>query len=419
MAGYMRAPMTPSEAQALYFGRAAKLLRLDERTEKLLITPYREVKVECPLVRDDGTLATFIGYRVQHDNSRGPMKGGFRYHPEVNLDEVNALAALMTWKTAVVDLPYGGAKGGIAVDPGQLSAGELQRLTRVFTQRLHDVIGPYKDIPAPDMGTNARTMAWLVDEYEKFAGHAPAVVTGKPVEIGGSLGRDAATGRGLLFAAERLFEDLGKKVSDFTYAIQGFGNVGSWAARLFHAAGGKVVAVSDLTGAVRNRAGLDIPALWAYVSEKKGVAGFPGGESFPADQLLAEPCDVLIPAAVGDVLTKETAGAVRAEIVLEGANHPTDPDADAIFRQKGVTVLPDIYANAGGVTVSYFEWVQNVQQFRWDEDQVNAQLRKRMREAYAGLRAVQKRYACDLRTAAFVLAVGRVAKATELRGLLT
>jgi glutamate dehydrogenase (NAD(P)+) len=324
----------------------------------------------------------------------------------------------MSWKTAVVDLPYGGAKGGIAVDPRQLSQAELQRLTRVFTQRIHDVIGPYKDVPAPDMGTNAQTMAWIVDEYEKFAGHAPAVVTGKPVELGGSLGRDAATGRGLLFAAECLFEDLGKKVSDFTYAIQGFGNVGSWAARLFHDAGGKIVAVSDVTGAVRNKAGLNVPQLFEYATAKKGVLGFPGGESFPADELLAEPCDVLIPAALGDVLTKLTANNVKAKIILEGANHPTDPEADAILLKKGVTVLPDIYANAGGVTVSYFEWVQNVQQFRWDEVHVNAELRKRMRAAYADLRAVQKTYSCDLRTAAFALAIGRVAKATELRGLL-
>jgi glutamate dehydrogenase (NAD(P)+) len=410
--------MTPSEAQALYFDRAARLIGLDPRIEKSLITPFREVKVECPLVRDDGTLATFIGFRVQHDNTRGPMKGGIRYHPEVSLDEVNALAALMTWKTAVVDLPYGGAKGGIAVDPSQLSSGELQRLTRVFTQRIHDVIGPYKDVPAPDMGTNAQTMAWIVDEYEKFAGHAPAVVTGKPVELGGSLGRDAATGRGLLFAAERLFEERGKTIRDFTYAIQGFGNVGSWAARLFHDAGGKIVAVSDVTGAVRNPAGLPIPELVQYVAVKKGVKGFPGGESFPAEQLLAEPCDVLIPAALGDVLTKHTASAVRAGTILEGANHPTDPEADAIFQTKGVTVLPDIYANAGGVTVSYFEWVQNVQQFRWDEQTVNAELRKRMRAAYLDLRATQKLYNCDLRTAAFALAISRVARATELRGLL-
>jgi glutamate dehydrogenase (NAD(P)+) len=410
--------MKPSEAQALYFDRAAKLLGLDERHKLLLLTPYREIKVECPLVRDDGSLATFVGFRVQHDKTRGPMKGGIRYHPQVDIDEVNALAALMTWKTAVVDLPYGGAKGGIAVDPKQLSPGELQRLTRVFTKRIHDVIGPYTDVPAPDMGTNAQTMAWIVDEYEKFHGHAPGVVTGKPIELGGSLGRESATGRGLLYAAECLFESMGKKIEDFTYAIQGFGNVGSWAARLFHEAGGKIVAVSDVGGAVRNPAGLDIAALQRHVGERKTVAGFSGGESFPADRLLFEPCDALIPAALGDVLTKANAENVRAKFILEGANHPTDPEADAILLKKGVTLLPDIYANAGGVTVSYFEWVQNVQQYRWDEDRVNAELRKRMRAAFADLLAVRAKHNCDLRTAAFVLAVGRVTQATELRGLM-
>jgi glutamate dehydrogenase (NAD(P)+) len=346
------------------------------------------------------------------------MKGGIRYHPQVDNDEVNALAALMTWKTAVVDLPYGGAKGGIAVDPKQLTSGELQRLTRIFTKRIHDVIGPYTDVPAPDMGTNSQTMAWIVDEYEKFHGHAPGVVTGKPVELGGSLGRDAATGRGLLFAAECLFESMGKKVADFTYAIQGFGNVGSWAARLFHEAGGRIVAASDVRGAVRNPAGLDVRALCKHASAQKTVAGFSGGEAYSADNLVSENCDVLIPAALGDVLTKANAEAVRAKIILEGANHPTDPEADAILLKKGVTLLPDIYANAGGVTVSYFEWVQNVQQYRWDEDRVNAELRKRMRAAFADLQAVRAKHNCDLRTAAFVLAVGRVAQATELRGLM-
>jgi glutamate dehydrogenase (NAD(P)+) len=409
--------VTPTEATNRYFHRAADLLGLHERARHFLITPYREIKVECSFVRDGGKLATFVGYRVQHDNSRGPMKGGIRYHPQVDPDEVNALAALMTWKTAVVDLPYGGAKGGIAVDPKQLSPRELQRLTRVFTQKLADVIGPHSDIPAPDMGTNATVMAWVVDEYAKFHGHSPAVVTGKPVELGGSLGRDAATGRGVLYAAECLFEDAGRKVGDFTYAVQGFGNVGSWAARLFHQAGGKVVAVADATGGVRNRAGLDVPALTEYAAQTKGVAGFPGGEPFPSEEVLYEPADVLIPAALGDVLTAKNADRVRAKYVLEGANHPTDIEADALLQKKGVVMLPDIYANAGGVTVSYFEWVQNIQQFRWDEDRVNAELRKVMRQAFADLKAVRAEHNCDWRTAAFVLAVSRVARASALRGV--
>jgi glutamate dehydrogenase (NAD(P)+) len=268
------------------------------------------------------------------------------------------------------------------------------------------------------MGTNAQTMAWIVDEYEKFHGHAPGVVTGKPIQLGGSLGRESATGRGLLFAAQCLFESVGKRIGDFTYAIQGFGNVGSWAARLFHEAGGKIVAVSDVGGAVRNPAGLDLAALQQHVGERRTVAGFSGGEGFPAERLLFEPCDVLIPAALGDVLTKANANEVRARYILEGANHPIDPEADAILLKKGVTLLPDIYANAGGVTVSYFEWVQNVQQYRWEEERVNAELRKRMRAAFADLQSVRAKSNCDLRTAAFVLAVGRVARATELRGLM-
>jgi len=409
--------MTPSETTARYFHRAADLLELNDQQRVFLLTPYREIKVECNFIKDNGTLATFVGYRVQHDNKRGPMKGGIRYHHQVDLDEVNALAQLMTWKTAVVDLPYGGAKGGITVDPKSLSTNELQILTRVFTQKLADVIGPHTDIPAPDMGTNAQTMGWIVDEYGKFKGYSPAVVTGKPIELGGSLGRDSATGRGVLYAAECLFEELGRQVKDFTYAVQGFGNVGSWAARLFHEAGGTVVAVSDASGAVRHPAGLDVPALYDHVRRAGGVTGFPGGEPMPAEELLYEPADVLIPAALGDVLTARNADRVRAKFILEGANHPTDIEADALLREKGVVMLPDIYVNAGGVTVSYFEWVQNIQQFRWDEDRVNAELRRTMRRAFADLKATRAAFGCDWRTAAFTLGVDRVAKASAARGL--
>jgi glutamate dehydrogenase (NAD(P)+) len=409
--------MKATEATNHYFQRAAHLLGLDSRVTTQLVTPTREIKVECTLRRDDGSLATYTGFRVQHDNSRGPMKGGIRYHHDVDPDEVNALAALMTWKTAVVNLPYGGAKGGIACDPTSLSDHELQRLTRAFVQKIHDVIGPQTDIPAPDMGTNAQTMGWIVDEYAKFHGWAPGVVTGKPIELGGSLGRDAATGRGLLFAMQNLFADAGKSIADFTYVIQGMGNVGSWAARLIAAHGGKIVAASDVTGAVRNRAGLDVPALCEYVATHCKLAGFPGGEAFPANQLLSEPCDVLVPAALGGVLTKDNADAVRAKYIVEGANHPTDPDADDVFAKKGIVVLPDIYANAGGVTVSYFEWVQNGQQFYWDEARVNEELAAVMRNAYAHLKTTAQRLRCDLRSAAFALGISRVARATALRGI--
>ncbi len=409
--------ITPIEATNTYFQRAAQLLGLDAITIRQLIIPFREVKVECDIIKDDGSLAIFIGYRVQHDNSRGPMKGGIRFHPSVDIDEVNALAQLMTWKTAVVNLPYGGAKGGVSCDPRTLSKGELQRLTRVFTQKVHDLIGPAIDIPAPDMGTNAQTMAWIMDEYSKFHGYSPAVVTGKPLELGGSEGRDAATGRGLLYAAESLFADNHVKLSSLTYAIQGFGNVGSWAARLLYAEGAKIVAISDVTGAIRNPNGIDIPSLTEYVKQNGGIQGFTGGEAFPLEDLLFEPCDVVIPAALGGVLTAENAGRVQARFVLEAANHPTDPEADAILQQKGVILLPDIYANAGGVTVSYFEWTQNLQQFHWNAERVNKELRHIMQNAYKDIREVQTKYQCDLRTAAFALAIDRVSRATMLRGL--
>ncbi len=409
--------MKATEATNQNFRKSADLLGLNDRQKLALIVPFREVKVECPLVRDDGRLATFVGFRVQHDNARGPMKGGIRFHEAVDPDEVNALAQLMTWKTAVVGLPYGGAKGGVNCNPRELSEGELQRLTRVFVERIHDLIGPQVDIPAPDMGTNSQTMAWIVDEYSKYHGHAPAVVTGKPLELGGSLGREAATGRGVLYATELVLAEMGQEIAGRTVAIQGFGNVGSHAARLMAERGAKIVAVSDVTGAVRNREGIDVAALLEHVKKTRGVKGFSGGEEIPGDELLYEECDILVPAALGGVLTRETAPHVRAKIVVEAANHPTDPEGDAILAKKGVTVVPDIFANAGGVTVSYFEWVQNIQGFAWEEDRVNTELLRVMKRAFSHLKETQKTYACDLRTAAFALGISRVARATYLRGL--
>ena len=399
------------------FRRAARLLDLSNREELQLLTPKREVKVECTIVLDDGSVGTFVGFRVQHDDSRGPMKGGIRYHHEVDPDEVNALAALMTWKTAVVDLPYGGAKGGINCSPRQMSEGEKQRLTRAFVEGIHDIIGPDRDIPAPDMGTDARTMAWIVDEYAKFHGYSPGVVTGKPIELGGSLGREAATGRGVLFALENLFAKEGKTVGGQTYAIQGFGNVGSWAAKLIAEQGGKIVAVSDIGGAIANPEGLDVVALDAFVKEHGSVAQFPGAEAIPADTLLLQDVDVLIPAALGGVITRHNAGDVRARYIVEAANHPVDPDADEILAERGAIVLPDIYANAGGVTVSYMEWVQNIQKYRWDEDRVNGELRKIMKKGFADLQAMARTHGCDYRTAAFCLGISRVLTATRLRGV--
>lgn len=409
--------MKANEACKKNFAKAARILGLSDRVQTQLVTPKREVKVECTLETDDGRIATFVGFRVQHDDSRGPMKGGIRFHPEVDPDEVNALASLMTWKTAVVDLPYGGAKGGINCDPRRLSRRELERLTRVFVGGIHDIIGPDRDIPAPDMGTGAQTMAWIVDEYSKFHGHQPGVVTGKPIALGGSYGREAATGRGCLFAMQNLFASRGQKVSDFTYAVQGFGNVGSWAAKLISEQGGKVVAVSDVGGAVRNPDGLDIAALIDHTRQTGSVAAFSGAQDLSGDDLLAQEVDVLIPAALGGVITGNNAGAIRAKYVVEGANHPIEPDADEILLGKGVTILPDIYANAGGVTVSYFEWVQNIQKYRWNEERVNRELEIVMRKAFEDLNQTATKHSCDLRTAAFVLAIERVAHATELRGI--
>ena len=409
--------MKATESIAWNFDRAAALLGLDPAARQRLLTPYREVKVECPLLRDDGSIATYVGYRVQHDNARGPMKGGIRYHPQADEDEVTALAMAMTWKTAVAGLPYGGAKGGVAVDPATLSAGELERLTRVFIERLHDVIGPNVDIPGPDMGTNATVMGWMADEYSKYHGWTPGVVTGKPLELGGSAGRTAATGRGLVMAAECLFEDERRKLGDFTYAIQGFGNVGSWAARILHEHGGRITAVSDVTGAIRNPHGLNVPALIEYVERHGSIQGFPEAEPFTGPDIIAEGADVLIPAALGGVITRENAHRVRARYILEGANGPTDADADEILSSNGVVVLPDIFANAGGVTVSYFEWVQNLQNYYWEEGRVNRELQAFIRRAWQDLRATANELACDLRTAAYVLAVRRVWQASRQRGL--
>ncbi|KAH9776957.1 glutamate dehydrogenase 2 [Citrus sinensis] len=372
--------------------------------------------VECSIPKDDGSLATFVGFRIQHDNARGPMKGGIRYHPEVDPDEVNALAQLMTWKTAVAAIPYGGAKGGIGCNPRELSMSELERLTRVFTQKIHDLIGIHRDVPAPDMGTNSQTMAWILDEYSKFHGHSPAVVTGKPIDLGGSLGREAATGLGVFFATEALLAEHGKSISNMKFAIQGFGNVGSWAAKFFHEHGGKVVAVSDITGAIKNPNGIDVPALLKYKKSNKSLNDFQGGNAMDLNDLLVHECDVLVPCALGGVLNKENAADVKAKFIIEAANHPTDPEADEILSKKGVVILPDIYANSGGVTVSYFEWVQNIQGFMWEEEKVNHELKRYMMSAFKDIKTMCQTHNCNLRMGAFTLGVNRVAQATLLRG---
>jgi glutamate dehydrogenase (NAD(P)+) len=401
-----------------YFRKAARVMDLSAAVERMLVTPYREVKVDVSVTLDNCQLGTFIGYRVHHDKSRGPMKGGLRYHPTVDLDEALGLASLMTWKTAVVNLPFGGAKGGMAIDPKALSIGELERLTRKFVQQIHEIIGPHTDIPAPDVNTNAQVMAWIMDEYSKMHGFSPAVVTGKPVDLFGSRGREEATGRGAVWALEEYLKDAGGgEIRGKTFAVQGFGNVGSWACRFLHERGGKIVAVSDVQGGVHNPDGLDIPKLIEHVKQTHTVTAFAGTDAITNEALLLLDVDVLVPAALGGVIHDKNVSGVRARIVLEAANAPTTPAADEALAARGVVVLPDIYVNAGGVTVSYFEWAQNIQQFSWEEEKVNAELHRHMREAYATLARVVRERKVSLRTAAFIVAIGRVGRATVLRGV--
>jgi glutamate dehydrogenase (NAD(P)+) len=409
--------MKPHEAVQLYFDHAADLLNLTPAIRRLLVVPKREVQVQIPIEMDDGRLETYIGYRVQHDDSRGPMKGGLRYHPEVDLDEVRALATLMTWKTAVVDLPYGGAKGGIAIDPRRMSVKELERITRHFIDQIHDVIGPHKDIPAPDMGTSWREMAWIRNQWEKYHGFHPGCVTGKPVEHYGIEGREEATGRGVGIVAFKLLSHLGRKPPQTRVALQGFGNVGSHAAKFLYESQYKVVATGDHTGAYFRADGLDIPGMLKFVIGNKGVLqGYTEAERITNEQLLELDVDLLIPAALGNVITKHNAEAIRAPIIIEAANAPIDPEGDAILERRGVKVLPDILANAGGVTVSYFEWVQNLQYYRWGLNRVRQELDAALTRAFDAVWLEHTASKCSLRTAAYMIAIRRVKAATELAG---
>lgn len=409
--------MNTIEAARWYFDQAADHLGLSQNMRKLLLTPEREIKVQIALEMDNGDIGTFIGYRVQHDSARGPMKGGLRYHHEVDADEVTTLAQLMTWKTAVVNIPYGGAKGGIAVDVKTLSRRELEVITRRFVDELHDAIGPDKDIPAPDMGTNAQIMAWFVNQYEKYHGFSPAVITGKPLELHGSEGREEATGKGVVTIAEELYKRLGRSLAGVKVAVQGFGNVGSFACRFLYDHGAKVVAVTDVAGGVLQPDGLDIPALQKWVAEKKGVTGFPGSDSCSNEQLLAADVELLIPAALGGVLTKENAPHVRAKYIIEAANSPIRPEADEVFHKNGILVVPDILANAGGVTVSYFEWVQNRQHFRWELDRVRKELDRVLVDSFDRVYRLAEEKKVTLRTAAYIIGIGRVGRATVLGGI--
>jgi glutamate dehydrogenase (NAD(P)+) len=397
------------------FQIAAEHMNLEDEIQLLLRTPYRELVVQIPVRMDDGRLAMFHGYRVQHNGVRGPYKGGIRYHHEVDLNEVRSLAALMTWKTAIVDLPFGGAKGGVACDPARMSPRELQALTRGFTQKIDMALGVYRDIPAPDAGTNAQTMAWIMDEYGKKHGYTPAIVTGKPVNLGGSLGREEATGRGVTIIVQEACKVYGIDLKRATVAIQGFGNVGSWTAMLLHELGVKIVAVSDVHGGVFDEHGLDIRKLSEHCKKSGGVAGFTSARAVDNEELLALDVDVLIPAAMGGAITRRNVDQVRAKLVVEAANSPVTPFADERLHARGVHVVPDILANAGGVTVSYFEWVQNLQQFHWTHEKVNQELGGRMLGAWRAVHRRSLEEKTRLRIAAYSEALHKVAQATRQR----
>ena len=410
--------MHANEAARIYFDRAAAQLDLSESMRRLLLTAKREVRVQLPIERDSGEIATFIGYRVQHNDARGPFKGGLRYHPQVDLDDVRALAALMTWKTAVVDIPFGGAKGGVTIAPADCSLRELERVTRKFVDAIHDLFGPDVDIPAPDMGTTADMMAWIMNQYGKYHGFSPACVTGKPVEFHGLPGREEATGRGVGALTLKLLSRLGRKIPGTRIAIQGFGNVGTHAAKYLHDAECRIVAVGDATDSFRNPRGLDVLELLRHARSHAGrLVGFGGGEAITGSELLAADCDVLIPAALGGVITGTNAAAIRAPIVVEAANAPIEPAADDLLAARGVVVLPDILANAGGVTASWFEWVQNRQHYRWSLDRVRGELDRILGQAFEQVWQLSASRQVPLRTAAYMLGVGRVARATVLGGV--
>jgi glutamate dehydrogenase (NAD(P)+) len=413
-----REGLTAFEAVNRYVDEAARLIDLDDEMYSVLTSTYREISVQIPVRLDSGDVIVARGYRVQHNGARGPYKGGVRYHPTTDLEEVRALASLMTWKTALVDVPFGGAKGGIEIDPTPMSAAELQRMTRRFANGIHHVIGPYRDIAAPDMNTNAQTMAWMMDAYSAHHGYTPAIVTGKPVDLGGAPGREAATGRGVVDVLEAHAERQGLVLAGLRLAIQGFGNVGSWVAREAAARGCVVVAVSDVHGGVRHDAGLDVAALVEVVAARGAVGDTPqpGVVRIENDELLTGPCDVLVPAALGQVIGGDNATEVQASVVLEAANYPVTPDGDKVLGDRGITVVPDVLANAGGVTGSYFEWSQNIQQFTWKEERFNAELRDRMRLAYHATADTAADLGCTLRQAAFAIGMRRVAHASRLRG---
>jgi glutamate dehydrogenase (NAD(P)+) len=413
-----RAEVSNFEIVTHYFDDAAERLGLRDDVATVLKTSYREVQVQIPVLRDDGKIHVYSGFRVQHNGARGPYKGGVRFHPEVDLDEVRALASLMTWKTAIAGIPYGGAKGGVNCPAGEMTSSELQSIARSFMGKIEKVLGPTRDIPAPDVNTNAQTMAWMMDEYGKLHGHTPACVTGKPISLEGSFGREAATGRGLVYLYEEAAPECGLEPAKTRFVVQGYGNVGSWCARLMQELGCKMVGASDANGAVRCDAGIDAEALATHVREGGSVPEFDGVEAIDPDELLAIDCEVFFPAALGGMIHADNADRLRARMVIEGANSPTTPKADAILADNDVHVIPDVMANAGGVVVSYFEWVQNMQHLRWDEDEVNDRLRKILQRAYEDVRRKAEEHSIPLRPAAYELGIERVVDAAKTRGYI-
>jgi len=400
------------------FDEAARKLNLERGIWEILTHPKRQIIVSCPVAMDNGAIQVFTGYRVQYNITLGPAKGGIRYHPNVSLDEVTALAAWMTWKCAVAHIPFGGAKGGVICDPSKMSRREIEALTRRYVAEIIEAIGPEKDVPAPDVNTNEQVMAWVMDTYSMHVGHTEtAVVTGKPLEMGGSLGRREATGRGVMIVARESAQHVGFDINGATVAIQGFGNVGSVSAKLLSEAGAKIVAVTDWKGGVYNAKGLDIGKLLVYNAEEKTVEGYTGGEPMTNDQLFALDVDVLIPAALENQITIENASKIRAKVIVEGANGPTTPEANNLLHERGVFVVPDILANSAGVTASYFEWVQDRYGYFWTEKEVNERLEAKICEAFNAVTETSVGYSVDMRTAAYIVAINRVARVTKIRGM--
>ncbi len=404
-------------ATDFYINQAAQALDISTSIQSMVTRPFRVVKATLTIELDDGTIRSFDSYRVQHNQTLGPMKGGIRYHPSVSEEEVGSLASLMTWKTSLLSLPFGGAKGGVVCDPKTLSESELERLTKSYADKIKEIVGPTKDIPAPDVNTNAQIMAWFMSEYSKHYGFTPAVVTGKPVILHGSEWREEATGSGVALITKELLRGHNRDMKECTFVIQGFGNVGYHAARFIHEQGGTIVGVSEEYGGIYDPQGLDIPALREHKRAQGRLAGFGNSSTISNEELLALPCDVLIPAALGDVFNKEVAETVRAKYIVEAANGPTLPEGDVVFQRKNIVVVPDILANAGGVVVSYFEWVQNIQQFRWNLTTIKDELAKFLSGAYRRTETYAKEKQCSLRSAAYILALGRVVKATVTLGL--